>query len=548
MEKKIFVSIACFMDIDIINTIDSCIENSGFPERINFGICLQCKLEDEDILLKYRNDDRFTIHNISWKEARGPAYARGIIYDMFNDEDYFLQIDCHSRFLANWDIDLINYFEKCKEEYPNVVISNYPININNMNNPNELKKISHISSVRCIDNRYGIKTHGRFKNINSKPTPSFGISAAFLFIDKIAYREVPFDKEIYGGLQFEEQTVLAARYWTSGYNIYQMNKHIIATEYLTNVKRYSERPIIPHHLKKETFDRLCDMMKLTNNNAKQNNCGLGKSRTIEEYYEFLKIRDRVENVFTENKINKNRKILIMILSSFGIYQNMIDSSRQTWAKNLPSDIELCFYFGKKDGYSVDEKNNEIQLDIGDGRNDILKKTIMAFEYSLSKKYDYLLRLCACSYVDIQKLIKFVNNLKNNNNIFSGPINRLTESAAKSINEERIPFFVGANMLFSRDIIENLVSNKDDPLIDYKLLGYKDDVCISRFINKKIIPCEKWIKQPWVSLNVIINKDEEILKKKVKNLLNIKGYHYHYNYRDFDKNNLLMFDNIYSHCG
>jgi hypothetical protein len=544
--NKIFISIACFMDNDIVNTIDNCLKQAKYPEHLTFGICYQCNLSNKDILHKYRNDKRFTIETISWKKALGPAYARAIIYDMFKDEDYFLQIDCHSRFFNNWDIDIINYFEKCKKEYPKVVISNYPININNMKNTVELNRIGHISSVRCIDKNFGIKTHGRFININSKPIPSFGISAAFLFIDKKAYNDVPFDKEIYGGLQFEEQTVLAARYWTNGYNIYQMNKHIIATEYLTNVNRFNERPTIPNYLKNESFNRLCDMMKLTNNNTKQNNCSLGKIRTIEEYYEFIKVRKLVNKTFPYNTLQYKKKILIMVLSSFGIYQDMLDTARETWAKNLPPNIEICFYFGKKDNYLSDKTKNEIQLDVGDGRNDILKKTLMAFEVSLNKKYDYLLRLCACSYIDIQKLNIFVNNLEERN-VFSGPINKLTEKAAESLNEDRLSFLVGANMLFSRDIIENLVANKNHPLIDYTLYGYKDDVCISRYINKNIISTENWIKQEWISLNDIVNdNNEEIYKENVKKIFSNKGYHYHYNFRTLNKEQILKFDKDY--CG
>ena len=70
---------------------------------------------------------------------------------------------------------------------------------------------------------------------------SWGVSAAMLFFDKKAYNDIPFDKDIYFGLQFEEQVVLAARYWTSGYDIFTPSKHIIGTEYITNRKRQKKK-------------------------------------------------------------------------------------------------------------------------------------------------------------------------------------------------------------------------------------------------------------------------------------------------------------------
>ena len=47
--SKIFVSIACFMDNDIVNTIEDCLNKAKYSDNIVFGICLQS--EDDDGLL-----------------------------------------------------------------------------------------------------------------------------------------------------------------------------------------------------------------------------------------------------------------------------------------------------------------------------------------------------------------------------------------------------------------------------------------------------------------------------------------------------------------
>ena len=304
--NKIFVSIACFMDNDIINTIDECLVKAKYPENIIFGVCLQYDPSD-NFFEKYDNHPQVKVVKMPYNEAKGPAYARGLIYDLFRDEDYFFQIDCHTRFFQYWDDKIINHYTKCCSIYPKVVISHYPININNMNNEEHSKQIAHISTVRCIDVRHGIKTHGRFINSNSPPKESYGISAAMLFFDKNTYYTVPFDKEIYNGLQFEEQTVLAARYWTHGYNIYQMNEHVIATEYITNTKRYNVRPSTNPILKQNTHDKLYHIMKLKYDGKYVNNTNslLGTERTIEDYYRFLQIYDTVVSTYPNNYLNNN---------------------------------------------------------------------------------------------------------------------------------------------------------------------------------------------------------------------------------------------------
>ena len=43
---SIFVSIACFMDNDIINTIEDCLNKATRPDDIVFGICSQMDIRD----------------------------------------------------------------------------------------------------------------------------------------------------------------------------------------------------------------------------------------------------------------------------------------------------------------------------------------------------------------------------------------------------------------------------------------------------------------------------------------------------------------------
>ena len=80
------------MDPDILNTIDNCLKKATHPDNIVFGICLQHEQTD-DFLQKYDNNPQFRIHRMDWSEAKGPAYARGIISQLFRDEDYYFQIN-----------------------------------------------------------------------------------------------------------------------------------------------------------------------------------------------------------------------------------------------------------------------------------------------------------------------------------------------------------------------------------------------------------------------------------------------------------------------
>lgn len=342
--KNIFISIACFMDNDILNTIDDCLNKASHPENIVFGICFQYDPND-DYLKKYDNNHQFRIHKMHWKEARGPAYARGIIYDLFkpDTDDYFFQIDCHTRFFDNWDIKILDSFRICQKINPKCVISHYPININNING--DLSTIVHISTVRCLDSKYGIKTHGKNLNLKDSPKKSWGISAAMLFFDKQAYYDVPFDKQIYNGLQFEEQVVIAARYWTFGYDIFTPTNHIISTEYMTNRSRQKVSTPTDYIKKNDTFNRLCHIMKLKYDQKylNQNPGYLGIERSIENYYKMLEIYDKVKIVFQNNYLDEIENFI----------DNKYSKLKQNNLKNLNSDI---------DSIIINTKNNLKQIE------------------------------------------------------------------------------------------------------------------------------------------------------------------------------------------
>ena len=171
-----------------------------------------------------------------------------------------------------------------------------------------------------------------------------------------------------------------------------------------------------------------------------------------------------------------------------------------------------------------EYDNDIRINIRECPGNILKKTLLVFEY-VNKKYefDYLLRTCLCSYVDIHKLINIVDNLPPKK-VFAGSISRISISQAAKYNLDRINFICGANMLLSRDVLQCVINNKDDIIDKYKKI---DDVAISKVINEHYINEKDWIKLRWISLN----------EKHINNfkfLTENKNYHYHFIRDEYDK--------------
>ena len=65
---------------------------------------------------------------IPWQEATGPCKARHLAQQLWNGEEYFLQIDSHMRFVPGWDIKLKKMLRQAElmSLHGKAVVSSYP--------------------------------------------------------------------------------------------------------------------------------------------------------------------------------------------------------------------------------------------------------------------------------------------------------------------------------------------------------------------------------------------------------------------------------------
>ena len=308
---KIFVSIACFCDPDVVDTVKDCFEKAGSPARVEIGVCLRAKPSDASY--DELNDiARVTVDRIDVTEARGPIYARARCEALMTDADYFLQIDCHSRFFPGWDEILIQEFAKALELNDNAVLSHYPMNIKNMTSSDHLDRIGHVNRYRYIE-ADAIKSHGSLIKLPGVPATSLGISAAMLFMRAKDRRRFPYDPELDFGLHAAEQVLYAVRLWTHGFDIFCPTQHALATDY------EGSRDRIPDEVKRISNANRTGWPEATWSKVKYllglddieqvdpvygdslDDCvahfGVGDERSLRAYYDFAGIHDDLKRVF-----------------------------------------------------------------------------------------------------------------------------------------------------------------------------------------------------------------------------------------------------------
>ena len=234
----IFVSIASYRDKELIKTVNSCLSKAKYPENIRIGICWQYD-EEEDITV-FDNNPQISSHKVYWKDVEGSVcWARSIIQQkLFNDEEYYFQIDSHTLFAQDWDDILINMYKELPTD--KAVISVGPPyyydktaegalppepwdeNIETIGN---IKYETVIKKQKLDSFNSGFYMYGFLPAEDiSKPIPARHISAALLFTTSEWVKEVPYDPNLYF---HGEEGSLAIRSFTNGYDIYNPNKFVI---------------------------------------------------------------------------------------------------------------------------------------------------------------------------------------------------------------------------------------------------------------------------------------------------------------------------------
>jgi glycosyltransferase involved in cell wall biosynthesis len=311
--NKIFIQIASYRDPQLIPTIKDCLEKAKYPENLIFSISWQHSPEDEwDNLDEFKNDERFKIIDIDYKESKGACWARNKLQQLYDDEQYTLQLDSHHRFIENWDEELINMFEGLiLKGHEKPLLTSYISSFDPDNDPNGRINIPwKMNFDRFIPEGAVFFLPAGIDNYKElvEPIPARFYSAHFAFTLGSFVKEVPHDPEYYF---HGEEISIAVRAYTWGYDLFHPHKVIAWHEYTRkgrtkqwdDDKSWGGRNTKSHLRNRKIFEM--DGLK------KDIDFGIydfGKVRTVEDYerYTGLSFKKRAIQQYTlDNKLAPN---------------------------------------------------------------------------------------------------------------------------------------------------------------------------------------------------------------------------------------------------
>lgn len=310
--EKIFISIAAYRDPELLPTIKDCLENADNPNELIFCIAWQHSAEDLwDSLDQYKFDNRFKIIDIPYKEAKGVCWARAKIQEYYDGEKYYFQLDSHHRFIKGWDSelkDMLNYL-RCKGFYKPILSTYLPSYFPEKDPEGRLDEVWMLNIDRFLpEGPVFIRPQGLdgWKNMK-EPVFSRFLSAHFIFTLGDFVKEVPYDANFYF---HGEETSLAARAYTSGWDLFNPHKIYVWHEYTREGKKKHWDDHRFDELDRNSYARFRKLFEMESDTNYENNkkefgkYWFGNIRTLNQYERYCGLNFKNRQIHKETIYNK----------------------------------------------------------------------------------------------------------------------------------------------------------------------------------------------------------------------------------------------------
>jgi hypothetical protein len=235
----IFVSVAAYRDPELVPTVLDCLANARHPDDLRIVVNWQHR-GDEDVSAIAAIPQVHLLDRDA-RDSRGAGWARSEVMSEYRGEDWYLQVDSHTRFAPDFDVRLIELAARTKARKP--ILSCYPPMYDPSGEEAQGDVPSELFLKRWTDDGLPLLAQRTIENWEhlDAPVPARFLAAGFLFAPGSFAREVPYDPDIY--FQGEEAT-LSARAYTWGYDLFHPTEVLSWHYYIrsTSPRHWTDTP------------------------------------------------------------------------------------------------------------------------------------------------------------------------------------------------------------------------------------------------------------------------------------------------------------------
>ena len=244
-KPSIFVAVPAYRDAELSMTVDRMIAQADNPRRLSFGICQQDIESDWDLFKRYKGIIDVRLDNYLPEQSNGLCWALGKSHNLYNGEDYFLQIDSHLEFMEGWDTALLDIYQQFQNvESGPAVMASYPAAYTlDDQGDRVLEPHGYISKTRLHYEGTNPFPTGNaiYMGDTSRPVKARYLNGGFKFGHGNFSHQVPYDPDI---IFWGTEIIATVRTWTHGFNLYHPNAKICWHHYGDRLNARKGRPHI----------------------------------------------------------------------------------------------------------------------------------------------------------------------------------------------------------------------------------------------------------------------------------------------------------------
>jgi hypothetical protein len=281
--ETIYVQIPAYRDSELEPTLNDLISKAKYPDRIRVRVCWQHS-DEESLPHEFFNNPNLEILDVPFKNSQGCNWARRLIQEKWNNEDYTLFLDSHHRLVEYWDDKLIKMYGELKNDgIKKPLITAYLPPYDPGTDPAGREEVPRkIFSLKREDGLLVYLTGHKIPMWESlkKPIKAQFASLHFLFTEGDFNKEILFDDDIYF---FGDEVLIGLRAFTHGYDMF--HPHYVMGWHLynrcnTRITHWADNTDYPER-NKNSYKKLRDIFLGIETRD------LGQKRTVQEYEYYI---------------------------------------------------------------------------------------------------------------------------------------------------------------------------------------------------------------------------------------------------------------------
>jgi hypothetical protein len=294
------VSIAAYREPELVPTVRDCLDKAQHPERLRFGICWQHT--PDETLPDWMGGEQFRVMDVEAGASEGANWARAQVESLWQDEQWYLQLDSHHRFSRGWDVLLEKDVALTASDRPVLTTYGPPYSPGVENRVDEPMSMAFREFTPDGLAMFMPAPVPDWRDRTS-PRPARFASAHLLFAASSFIADVPSDPDLYFT---GDEGILAVRAYTHGYDLFEPSRVVVWHQYV----RDGQPKHWDDHVGETTSPAWYELDETSRAKMRRiitdsHGLGLGTARTLADYeaYAGISFRHRVVQDYTRHNLD-----------------------------------------------------------------------------------------------------------------------------------------------------------------------------------------------------------------------------------------------------